>query len=318
MKKTEENGMNRMDKLKEITEQLEKAVQEFMDSDKYKIFLFKMAQFHTYSLNNVLLIARQKPDATLCASYNGWKKQNRYVKKGEKGIKIICPAPYKAATLKNVINQETGKEMLTADGKPMKEVVEVIVPAYKVGYTFDISQTEGEPLPEIIHNLEGELSNHQKELKEALLKGSPVPVFFRQIAENGYYNLTEKYIVVNKDLSERQMLKTLIHEIGHALLHNIDAPEAQVDLATKEVQAESIAYVVCQYFGMDTSEYSFGYISDWSTRKDVKELKNSLEVIRSTSNDIISKTEKLLVEIQCPKQELAEAIQDIHKKGRSM
>lgn len=243
---------------------------------------------------------------------------DRYVKKGEKGIKIICPAPYKAATLKNVINQETGKEMLTADGKPMKEVVEVIVPAYKVGYTFDISQTEGEPLPEIIHNLEGELSNHQKELKEALLKGSPVPVFFRQIEENGYYNLTEKYIVVNKDLSERQMLKTLIHEIGHALLHNIDAPEAQVDLATKEVQAESIAYVVCQYFGMDTSEYSFGYISDWSTGKDVKELKNSLEVIRSTSNDIISKTEKLLVEIQYPKQELAEAIQDIHKKGRSM
>lgn len=241
MQKTEsqQTGKNRQEILNDLTEQLEKSVQGFMDGEKYKNFLSSMARFHSYSLNNQLLIHIQKPDSTLCASYTTWKKFDRYVKKGEKGIKIICPSPHKTQTLRTVRNPKTGKPELLADGSKKKEVVEKVIPFYKVGYTYDISQTDGEPLPEITARLKGDLDSRQNGLKAALLEISPVPVHFRPISgeANGYYNLTQKEIVVDSSLSEKHSLKTLIHELAHVLLHDSSIKDAPRDSPTREVQA---------------------------------------------------------------------------------
>lgn len=277
-----------------------------------------MARFHSYSLNNQLLIAMQKPDSTLCASYTGWKKHERYVKPGEKGIKIICPAPYKIQTLQNKRNPKTGETEYLADGSPKLEMVEKLVPAYKVGYTFDISQTEGKDLPKITRPLEGNLDTQQKNLLNALQEISPVPVSFQSIegSANGFYSLDQKKIVVDDRLSERQTLKTLIHELSHALLHNTDIPDAPKDSPTREVQAESVAYIVCQYFGIDSSEYSFGYIAGWSSGKEVSELKDSLEVIHTTSNSIISKIELVLAQKNISVQTAKETINNTISIGR--
>lgn len=328
MKTNKKSTTDKAAQLKEITEQLEKSVKEFMEGDKYKNFLAHMAKFHTYSLNNQLLIASQRPDATLCASYNGWLSQHRYVKKGEKGIKIICPVSYKTQHLKDVIDPDTKKPKLHPDGSRQQEIEERVHMSFKVGYTYDVSQTDGEPLPEIARQLEGDLDDSQKELKEALLQVCPVPVSFQPIkgSANGYYNLESKEIVIDSNLSERHTLKTLIHEMAHALLHDKDtAPDAPADSSTREVQAESIACVVCQYCGLDTSDYSFGYISGWSSGKDTQELRASFETIRNTSNDIITKAEAALTQMRAPKPDLtenlsetlSEALPKIHK-GRCM
>ena len=313
---TQQTAKNRQEILNDLTEQLEKSVQGFMDGEKYKSFLSSMAKFHSYSLNNQLLIHMQKPDSTLCASYTTWKKFDRYVRKGEKGIRIICPSPYKMQTLQTVRDPKTGKPELLADGSKKKEMVEKIIPFYKVGYTYDISQTDGEPLPEVTTKLKGDLDSRQNKLKAALLEISPVPIHFQSISgeTNGYYDLTKKEIVVDSSLSEKHSLKTLIHELAHALLHDTSIKDAPKDTPTREVQAESVAYVVCQYFGIDTSDYSFGYISTWSSDKNIEELKKSLEVIRSTSNDIIAKTEQKLTPELLPQQELSENIQKAKRR----
>ena len=316
--------MNKQDKksqkelITELTENLEKTIQQFMESEKYKAFLTQMAQFHSYSLNNQILIALQKPDATLCASYAGWKKNERHVKPGEKGIKIICPAPYKTQTIKNKVNPQTGEIEYSTDGSPKKKVVEKVIPAYKIGYTFDISQTEGKDLPEITQRLQGDLDTYQKNLLQALQKISPVPVLFQPIQgdANGYYHKVEKTIVVDDNLSEKQTLKTLVHELSHALLHNTDVPDVPKDSSIKEVQAESIAYIVCQYFGIDSSEYSFGYIAGWSSDKEVSELKNSLEIIRTTSNKIITEAEFALTQKEIPVQATKNTINKTISKRR--
>ena len=305
MRKAEKNNTaaNRQEALKELTEQLEQSIRSFMSGETYRNFLSKMSRFHSYSLNNQLLIAMQRPDATLCASYSAWKKQGRQVKKGEAGIKIICPAPYKAQVLEDIIDPKTEKPEHMEDGSTRQAVVEKIIPFYKIGYTFDVSQTEGEPLPELTKKLEGDLDNTQKDLKDALLQICPVPVHFKPIPgnANGYYNLMQKEIVIDSTLSEKHALKTLIHEMAHAKLHDNDIPDAPQDSSTREIQAESIAYVVCHYFGLDTSDFTFGYISGWSSGKDTLELKNSLETIRSTSNDIISDAEQFLEKIRTQK-----------------
>lgn len=313
---TQQTAKNRQEILNDLTEQLEKSVQGFMDGEKYKSFLSSMAKFHSYSLNNQLLIHMQKPDSTLCASYTTWKKFDRYVKRGQKGIKIICPSPYKMQTLQTVRDPKTGKPELLADGSKKKEMVEKVIPFYKVGYTYDISQTDGEPLPEVTTRLEGDLDSRQNRLKAALLEISPVPIHFQPISgeTNGYYDLTKKEIVVDSSLSEKYSLKTLIHELAHALLHDTSIKDAPRDSPTREVQAESVAYVVCQYFGIDTSDYSFGYISTWSSGKNTEELKKSLEVIRSTSNDIIAKAEQKLTPELLPRQELSENIQKTKRR----
>lgn len=317
--KDTKNTSTRQEKLKALTEQLEKSIQDFMESEKYKAFLSSMAKFHHYSLNNQILIAVQKPDSTLCASYTTWQKQNRYVKKGERGIQIVCPAPYKKEYLKDVIDKTTGKPELLPDGKAKQEIVQKVIPFFKVGYVYDISQTEGQPLPEIADILEGDLDEGLKSLKEAMLQVSPVPVRFQPIdgEANGFYSPATKEIVVDSTLSEKHSLKTLIHEISHAMLHNPEASGSQSTRETKEVEAESVSYVVCQYYGLDTSEYSFGYIADWSTDKTTPELKASLENIRNTSNEIISNVEQILTKEETLEQAVSQILPEVHR-GRCM
>lgn len=317
--KNKETPKDRQEVLKDLTEQLEKSIQDFMESEKYKAFLSSMAKFQNYSLNNQILIAVQKPDSTLCAGYTTWQKQNRYVKKGEKGIKIICPSPYKKEYLKDVIDKTTGRPELLPDGKARQEIVQKVIPFFKVGYVYDISQTEGQPLPEIADILEGDLDEGLKSLKEAMLQASPVPVCFQPIdgETNGFYSPAAGEIVVDSTLSEKQSLKTLIHETAHALLHNPEASSSQPTRETKEVEAESVAYVVCQYFGLDTSDYSFGYIAGWSSGKGTPELKASLENIRNTSNEIISNVEQILIKKETLEQTVSQVLPEVHR-GRCM
>lgn len=317
--KNKETPKDRQEVLKDLTEQLEKSIQDFMESEKYKAFLSSMAKFHNYSLNNQILIAVQKPDSTLCAGYTTWQKQNRYVKKGEKGIRIICPSPYKKEYLKDVIDKTTGKPELLPDGKAKQEIVQKVIPFFKVGYVYDISQTEGQPLPEVTHRLKGDLDSDLKRLKEALLEVSPVPVAFQPVegSANGFYSPAAGEIVVDSTLSEKQSLKTLIHETAHALLHNPEASSSQSTRETKEVEAESVAYVVCQYFGLDTSDYSFGYIAGWSSGKGTPELKASLENIRNTSNEIISNVEQTLIKKETLEQTVSQILPEVHR-GRCM
>ena len=317
--KNKETPKDRQEVLKVLTEQLEKSIQDFMESEKYKTFLSSMAKFHNYSLNNQILIAVQKPDSTLCAGYTTWQKQNRYVKKGEKGIRIICPSPYKKEYLKDVIDKTTGKPELLSDGRTKQEIVQKVIPFFKVGYVYDISQTEGQPLPEIADILEGDLDEGLKSLKEAMLQASPVPVCFQPIdgETNGFYSPAAGEIVVDSTLSEKQSLKTLIHETAHALLHNPEASSSQPTRETKEVEAESVAYVVCQYFGLDTSDYSFGYIAGWSSGKGTPELKASLENIRNTSNEIISNVEQILTKEETLEQTVSQILPEVHR-GRCM
>lgn len=317
--KNKKTTKDRQEVLKDLTEQLEKSIQDFMESEKYKAFLSSMAKFHNYSLNNQILIAVQKPDSTLCAGYTTWQKQNRYVKKGEKGIRIICPAPYKKEYLKDVIDKTTGKPELLPDGKAKQEIVQKVIPFFKVGYVYDISQTDGQPLPEIADILEGDLDEGLKSLKEAMLQVSPVPVCFQPIdgEANGFYSPAAGEIVVDSTLSEKQSLKTLIHETAHAILHNPETASSQSTRETKEVEAESVAYVVCQYFGLDTSDYSFGYIAGWSSGKGTPELKASLENIRNTSNEIISNVEQILTKEKALEQTVSQVLPEVHR-GRCM
>ena len=388
---------NMRDKVKEITDKLEQGIKDLFDSEKYKAFLDTMARFHRYSYNNSLLIMFQKPDASAVAGYTDWvKKFHRYVRKGEKGIKILAPAPYKKDIEVPVLDDK-GNQIFGADGNKLYNAKTITVPAFKVTTVFDVSQTEGEPLPSISSKLEGNIENYEKFFR-ALKELSPVPIELEPIdsAANGYFNPVENRIAVRNDLSEMQTIKTAIHEIAHAKLHSIEPNEkmyqvvelfgkealfsngridvdtlpeglyaydlrgsdndfgipisveervtvnhagciitsepmdfdgkdyiplddelnftgeekgirelwkqaypdkANISRNTKEVQAESVAYTVCQRFGLDTSDYSFGYIAGWSSGRDIKELKESLKVIRSTAAEIISGIEQRMPEL---------------------
>ena len=295
------------DKLKEITDRLEKGIMELFDSDRYKEYLRVMSKFHNYSFNNTLLIAMQKPDASLVAGFQSWKNNfKRNVVKGEKGIKILAPSPFKIKQEMEKIDPATQKPIIGADGKPVKEEKEITIPAFKVVSVFDVSQTEGKELPDIaVDMLTGDVERF-KDVFAALEKTSPVPIGFEKIEGNshGYYHLEEKRIAIDEGMSELQTIKTAIHEIAHAKLHDIDpnAPkEEQVDRPdrrTREVQAESVAYAVCQHYGLDTSDYSFGYVAGWSSGRGLDELKSSLETIRSTAAEIINSIDEHLQEIQ--------------------
>ena len=254
-----------------------------------------MSKFYNYSFNNTLLIAMQKPDATLIAGYTSWQRNfDRHVMKGEKGIKILAPAPYKAQEEREKIDPATQKPVLDADGKPVTETVEVLRPAFKVVSVFDVSQTDGKELPDIaVDELTGSVENYAA-FFEALKQESPVPISFEDIpgGAKGYFSHVENRIAIQDGMSEIQTVKTAIHEIAHAKLHAIKpdekvAPEERKDRHTKEVEAESVAYTVCQRYGIETSGYSFGYIAGWSSDKDTKELKGSLETIRSTAAEMI-------------------------------
>ena len=294
------------EKLKEITDRLEQGITELFDSERYKEYLRVMSKFHNYSFNNTLLIAMQKPDASLVAGFSAWKNNfERNVMKGQKGIKIIAPSPYKIKQEMQKIDPHTQKPVIGKDGKPVTEEKEVTIPAYKVVSVFDVSQTEGKELPDIaVDELTGDVDRY-KDFFAALEKTSPVPIAFENIegGSHGYYHLEDKRIAINEGMSELQTLKTAIHEIAHAKLHDIDlnAPkdeQPRVDRRTREVEAESVAYTVCQHYGLDTSDYSFGYVAGWSSGRELSELKSSLETIRSAAAEIINSIDANFAELQ--------------------
>ena len=295
------------EKLKEITDRLEQGITELFDSERYKEYLQVMSKFHNYSFNNTLLIAMQKPDASLIAGFNAWKNNfGRNVMRGEKGIRILAPSPYKVKREVEKKDPQTGKAVIGRDGKPVMETQEVQIPAYKVVAVFDVSQTEGRELPSISANeLTGDVEQYG-DFFAALEKTSPVPMGFEKIegSSHGYYHLEEKRIAIDEGMSELQNLKTAIHEIAHAKLHDIDlnAPQEEQgdrpNRRTREVQAESIAYTVCQHYGLDTSDYSFGYVAGWSSGRELAELKSSLETIRATAAEIINSIDGHFAELQ--------------------
>ena len=295
------------EKLKEITDRLEQGIAELFDSERYREYLKVMSKFHNYSFNNTLLIAMQKPDASLVAGFSAWKNNfGRNVMKGQKGIKIIAPSPFKIRQEVEKIDPHTQKPIIGKDGKPVTEEKEIKIPAYKVVSVFDVSQTEGKELPDIaVDELTGDVDRY-KDFFAALEKTSPVPIAFENIegGSHGYYHLEDKRIAINEGMSELQTLKTTIHEIAHAKLHDIDlnAPkdeqQPRVDRRTREVEAESVAYTVCQHYGLDTSDYSFGYVAGWSSGRELSELKSSLETIRSAAAEIINSIDENLVELQ--------------------
>lgn len=299
------------ERMKEITDRLEQGIAGLFDSEKYKEYLRVMSKFHNYSLNNTLLIAMQKPDATHIAGYNAWKNNfGRNVKKGEKGIRILAPSPYKIHQKVEKKDPETGKTIMSEDGKPLTETNEIIIPAYKIVSVFDVSQTEGRELPGIgVNELSGDVEQYE-DFYAALEKTSPVPMEFEKIegGAHGYYHLEEKRIALDEGMSELQNLKTAIHEISHAKLHDIDlnAPQEEQgdrpDRRTREVQAESIAYTVCQYYGLDTSDYSFGYVAGWSSGRELTELKSSLETIRTAAAEIIDSIDEHFAELTKQRQ----------------
>lgn len=293
-------------KVKEITERLEAGVKDLFESERYQNYLKAMSKFHDYSLNNTLLIVMQKPDASLVAGYTTWQREfERQVKKDEKGIKIFAPAHRKIQKEQPMTDPDTGQPVIGADGKPVMEQREVTIPRYKVVSVFDLSQTEGREIPDIaVDALTGGVEQYEDFFK-ALEQASPVPVAFEKIESgaHGYYHLEDKRIAIDEGMSELQTVKTLIHEIAHAKLHDIDlnAPREEqnrADRRTREVEAESVAFTVCQHFGLDTSDYSFGYIAGWSSGKDIKELKASLEIIRATANELITEIDGHFSELQ--------------------
>ena len=294
------------EKLKEITDRLEQGIAELFDSERYREYLKVMSKFHNYSFRNTVLIAMQKPDASLVAGFSAWKNNfGRNVMKGQKGIKIIAPSPFKIRQEVEKIDPHTQKPIIGKDGKPVTEEKEIKIPAYKVVSVFDVSQTEGKELPDIaVDELTGDVDRY-KDFFAALEKTSPVPIAFENIegGSHGYYHLEDKRIAINEGMSELQTLKTAIHEIAHAKLHDIDlnAPkdeQPRVDRRTREVEAESVAYTVCQHYGLDTSDYSFGYVAGWSSGRELSELKSSLETIRSAAAEIINSIDENLAELQ--------------------
>lgn len=264
---------DRKEQLKEITDKLEQGIKDVFESGKYAEYLQAMSKFHRYSLNNCILIAMQCPAATMVAGYRKWQDEfGRQVKKGERAIRILAPMTRK---VKRMVKDEDGNE----------QEQEVKYTTYRAVPVFDLSQTEGDALPSICHRLEGD---EGAELIEKVKAVSPVPVRFEAVdgSANGFYS-HEGFIVVRDNLSPMQTLKTLIHEVAHATLHCKEGEQAEADRHTKEVQAESVAYTVCNYFGIDTSDYSFGYVAGWSNGKELEELKASLEIIRQTAGQLI-------------------------------
>lgn len=266
-----------MKNIEEITETLETGVKEVFNGAEYKAYLDFMSKFYDYSINNTILIFMQMPNASLVAGYQAWQKKfKRQVRKGEKSIKILAPIPHKFK-----------KEVEDEDGNIIEK--EIKYTSYRAVNVFDISQTEGEEVPNIAKELTGEVVGYS-ELFNKLIEFSPVPVEFENIQSgaNGYFSHVDNRIAIKEGMAEQQTIKTLIHEISHAILHDKETgEEAEASRRTKEVQAESVAYVVCSSLGLDTSDYSFGYVAGWSGGKEVKELTASMEVIKKTAGTII-------------------------------
>lgn len=308
---TEEKKTNKQ-RLKDITDSIENGIKELFESDKYKQYLQTMSRFHRYSVNNQMLIYMQKPNATLVAGFNKWRDQfGRNVKKGEKGIKIIAPTPYKKKIEETKLDPDTKLPMLDDNGKIITVEKEVQIPMFRVVSVFDASQTVGKPLPQLASDLSGNVQNYDA-FVEAIKCSAPVPITFEPIADNmdGYFSTDEQKIVIRGNMSEVQTVSALLHELAHSKLHNtkikddeLQAEEQEADTPkpdrnTEEVQAESISFAVCACYGIKTDENSFGYIASWSNGKELPELKASLETINKTSNAIITDIDKNHAEIR--------------------
>ena len=295
------------DRLREITAGIEEGIKQLFDSEKYAQYLQTMSRFHRYSVNNVMLIHSQKPNATRVAGFNKWRDDfGRHVKRGEKGIQIIAPIFYKKKIEEMKRDPDTDAPILDKDGKAIFEEKEVKVPMFKVVSVFDVSQTEGRPLPELAANLTGDVKQFEI-FMEALRRSAPVPIEFKPMDENmdGYFNEAAQNIAIREGMSEVQTVSAAIHEIAHSKLHNYEKAQAEAvagdenaeqpvkkDRRTEEVEAESISYTVCQYYGIETGENSFGYIASWSKDKELKELRASLETINKTSAELIDDVDR--------------------------
>ena len=303
------------DRVKEITAGIEKGIMELFESDRYRNYLTTMSRFHRYSLNNVMLIHAQRPDATLVAGFSKWKNSfGRHVKKGEKGIQILAPTPYKIKVDKEKLDPDTKLPMLDDEGKPITEEKEVTIPMFKVVSVFDVAQTEGKPLPQISFSLTGDVAQYEV-FMEALRRTSQVPITIEPMEPgmDGYFHLEKQAIFLREGMSQVQTVCAAIHEMAHSRLHNYEkmtelADDGETllvpgekDRNTEEVEAESISYAVCQYFGIETADNSFGYIATWSQGKELKELRASLETINKTSSELISGIEQHYREI-CKEQ----------------
>lgn len=298
MAEKQKNCPSQYDKVKEITDQLESGIKNLFESDQYRQWLTTMSRFHDYSLNNTILIAMQKPDATLVAGYSAWQKQfGRQVLKGEKAIRILAPTPYKKKMEVEQTDPHTGEILKNPDGSTKKEIQEVLMPAFKVVNVFDVSQTEGRELSSLgVNELTGDVQ-HFEAFMEALKKTCPVSIGFVQIegGAKGYFHTVENRIALQEGMSQVQTIKTAIHEMTHQKLHSITPQEAKAvseeDKLTrnhKEVEAESVAYTVCQHYGIETFDYSFAYIAGWSHGKEIPELKASLNRIRTAASEMIT------------------------------
>lgn len=305
------NKQSNKDRIKEITAGIEKGIQELFESDRYRNYLTTMSRFHRYSLNNVMLIHAQKPDATLVAGFNKWKNSfGRHVKKGEKGIQILAPTPYKIKQEEQKLDPDTKLPLLDENGDPVTEEKEITIPMFKVVSVFDVSQTDGKPLPQISFTLTGDVAEYEVFL-EALRRTAPVPISFQTMEPgmDGYFAPKKQAIFLREGMSQVQTICAAVHEIAHSKLHDYEhmtefADDGETILVpgeksrnTEEVEAESVSYAVCQYFGIETAENSFGYIATWSHGKELKELRTSLETINKTSSELITGIEKHYREI---------------------
>ena len=287
--------------MEKITEQLEKGIRDVFTSENYRDYLNFCAKLPSYSVNNQILIMMQKPDATMCQSFQGWKKMNRFVRTGENGIRILAPAPYKKRIEKDK-KDSFGNAVLDKDGNSVKETVEIMVNAFKPVSTFDVSQTDGEPLPSLgVNELSHSVDDYDTML-DAILEAVPVPVSFEKIESGakGFYRVDEDCIVIQEGMSQAQTIKTLLHEASHQALHSKEAmarSDEKKSKNQKESEAESTAYVVCQHYGIDTSDYSFAYVATWSSDKELTDLKASLDIIRKTAADFIEKIDESMKKI---------------------
>lgn len=313
------SNLSTMDRVKELTTKLEAGLKELVDSGKFKAFLDCMSKFHSYSFNNTMLILMQRPDATYVAGYQSWQRNfNRHVKAGEKGIQILAPSPYKKKVEQAKLDA-SGRIVKDHKGNSVMEEVEITIPAFKPVTVFDVAQTDGEPIPELVGNLDADVEAYIS-LKEALIDIAKVPVSFEEIngGAKGYFSPSEQKIVVQKDMPQTQTIKTLIHEIAHSELHDKTKPEPEEkkDRNTKEVEAESVAYTVCAHFHINTDDYSFGYIAGWSKSLDFPEFKKSLDTIQKCANQLIGKIEGRLYEKEHEKKQEKSSIQNKLKSGK--
>lgn len=307
-----ENSTNK-ERLKEITASIEASIQDLFQSERYMDYLRTMSRFHRYSVNNTILIHAQRPDATLVAGFNRWRDQfGRNVKRGEKGIKIIAPTPFKKKVEEEKLDPDTKLPMRDKDGNIIMEEKEIKIPMFKIVSVFDVSQTEGEPLPDIVGTLTGDVQNYEV-FMEALRRSSPVPIEMKPLTPDtdGLFSIDKQHITIREGMSEVQTVSAVIHEITHSKLHNYkkNSPDAK-DRSTEEVEAESVSFAVCAYYGIQTGENSFGYIANWSQDKELPELRASLETINKTASELIDDIDRHYADI-CKEQDMQRKADEI-------